>query len=242
MKAIILCAGYATRLYPLTKHTPKPLLQVKGKAIIDYIVDEICTIDDVTDIYVISNGLFYDQFLEWSIYANCSKSVHILNDFTTSNEGRLGAIGDINLCIDSFAIDDDLLIIAGDNLFDFSLLDAYNKFKQKNKDLLCVKRLESKEQLRNFAVATVNSNNVITNIIEKPEQPESNIACFATYFYKKDTVSLFKKYLDEGNNKDAPGYFVEYLHKIKEVYAYEFDGNCYDIGTLEAYNEIKDTF
>lgn len=242
MKAIILAAGYATRLYPLTKNLAKPLLPICGKPIIDYLVDEINEIKDIDEIYVISNGVFYDQFENWKSNSNSKDKITVLNDNTFSNDTRLGAIGDISLCVDTYNIDDDTLVIAGDNLFDFKLIDVYNAFKKENKDCVCVKQIDDVELLKGFAVATVDDNDVIVDLIEKPLVPPSDIAVFATYMYKKDTVGLFKKYLDEGNNKDAPGYFVEYLYKIKEVYAYKFLGECIDIGTLDSYNSVKDSF
>ncbi len=242
MKAIILAAGYATRLYPITKDTPKPLLPICGKPIINYLVEEINEIDCIDSIYVISNGVFFNQFEEWKNNTTSRATIHILNDNTFDNDTRLGAIGDINLCINNYKIDDDVVIIAGDNLFDYKLSDFYNEFLKQNKDSVCVKKLDNIETLKGFAVASVNEDNIITNLIEKPKEPQSNIAVYATYIYKKDTLPLFKKYLDEGNNKDAPGYFVEYLYTIKNVYAYEFNGNCIDIGTIDSYNSVKDTF
>lgn len=242
MKAIILAAGYATRLYPLTKDMPKALLPVCGKPIIDYIVDEINTLDDVDSIFVISNDVFYKQFLDWKDTVISKKDIFLLNDKTRNNETRLGAIGDISLCIDTFNIDDDVLIVAGDNLFNFSLKDFYESYKIKNLDSVCVKKIDNKNELKNFAVASLDDNDIILNLVEKPENPMSDIAVFATYIYKKDTIKLFKEYLYNGNNKDAPGHFLEYLYKFKNVYGYKFSGDCFDIGTLEAYENVKDTF
>ncbi len=242
MKALILCAGYATRLYPLTKNFPKALLPIRNKPLINYIVDEINTISEITDIYVISNDVFYNHFIDWKSSVSSPTPIHILNDNTTNNDNRLGAIGDINLCINNYSINDDVLIVAGDTLFDFKLLDFYKNYKEHNKDSVCVKKFDDIEFLKRVAVASTNENNIITNLVEKPQNPESDIAVFATYIYTKNTVSLFKEYLDKGNNKDAPGYFLEYLYKIKDVYAFEVDGQCIDIGTLESYEQVKDTF
>lgn len=240
MKAIILCAGYATRLYPLTENMPKALLPIADKPIINYIVDEINTIPEIDSIYLISNNVFYNQFVEWEKNTSSAKPIFILNDFTVDNETRLGAIGDINLCINTYSIDDDALIIAGDTLFNFKLSDFYNSYLIHKKDCVCAKQIEDKNTLEHFAVATLDNNNIITNLVEKPKQPKSDIAVFASYIYTKDTMKLFKTYLDEGHNKDAPGYFLEYLYKKNDVYAFTFEGECIDIGTLESYNKVKD--
>ncbi len=242
MKAIILVAGYATRLYPLTKDKPKALLPVCGKGIIDYILDEINTITEIDEIYVVSNKIFYDQFLMWKNSANTDKKLSVLNDGTVDNEGRLGAIGDINLAIDSYKIDDDLLIIAGDNLFNYKLGDFVKFFNENKKDCVCGKESDNVEMLKSFAVATLDDNNKILDLEEKPSEPKGNIAIYATYLYKRETLPLFKKYLDDGNNKDAPGYFVEWLYKRQDVLAYKFFGDCVDIGTFDAYMKIKDNW
>ncbi len=242
MKAIILVAGYATRLYPLTKDKPKALLPVRGKGIIDYILDEINTISEIDEVYVVSNKIFYDQFLQWSTNANTDKKLLVLNDGTVDNEGRLGAIGDISLAIDSYKIDDDLLIIAGDNLFNYKLSSFVDFFNENKKDCVCGKELDNVEMLKSFAVATLDENNKILELEEKPKEPKSNIAIYATYLYKKETLPLFKKYLDDGNNKDAPGYFVEWLYKVQDVLTYKFLGECIDIGTFDAYMDIKDSW
>lgn len=239
MKAIILCAGYATRLYPLTKNVPKALLPIKDKPIINYIVDEINTIPAIDSIYVISNDIFYNQFVEWEKNTSSKIPISILNDFTVDNETRLGAIGDINLCINTYSIDDEALIIAGDTLFNFKLLDFFNSYLTHGKDCVCAKQFDDKSTLQNFAVATIDSNNIITDLVEKPIEPKSDIAVFASYIYTKNTMKLFKTYLDEGHNKDAPGYFLEYLYKKNDVYAFTFEGECIDIGTLESYNKVK---
>lgn len=242
MKAIILCAGYATRLYPLTKNMPKCLLPINNKPLINYIVDEINTIPVVDEIFVISNGLFYDKLLDWSKHTSSTKAITILNDYSTNNNNRLGAISDINLCINTYSINDDTIIIAGDNLFNFKLLDFYNDFIKYNKDSVCVKKFDNKEILKNFAVASIDKNNFITDLMEKPLKPLSDIGVFATYIYKKDTLPLFQHYINKGYNKDAPGYFLEYLYKERDVYCYEINGECFDIGTIASYEQVKDTF
>lgn len=239
MKAIILAAGYATRLYPLTKTIPKPLLQIGDKTIIDYLIEQIETIESVDEIIVVTNDKFYANFEKWNGSVKSTKKVSILNDLTTSVDDRKGAIGDIIYTIDQYNIDDELLIIAGDNLFNYSLKDVFNFYKEKNADVVCGKEIDDINILKAFAVATLDETNKIKNLVEKPEVPPSNIGVYATYFYTKSTTRLFKDYIDAGNNPDAPGHFVEWLYKHRDVYTYIFDKECYDIGTHEALDYVR---
>ncbi len=242
MKAIILVAGYATRLYPLTINTPKALLPINNKPMINYIVEQLNTIKEIDEIYVVSNNKFYTHFNEWAETVESNIKVKVLDDGTTSEENRRGAIGDIQFTISQEKIDDDVIIIAGDNYFTFDLKDYYNYYKNVNKDCVIVKEHDDKEMLKQFAVALLDENNKVTDLEEKPESPKSNTAVYAAYIYKKDTIQLFKKYLDEGNKPDAPGYFVQWLYKIKDVHAYKIDGECYDVGTPKSYEEVKNLF
>lgn len=242
MKAIILAAGYATRLYPLTKNRPKALLPINNKPIIDYIVDEINTVDSINEIIVISNDRFYTSFLDWSKETKSDITVTVLNDGTDSNENRLGAIGDIQFAIDEKNIDEEIVVIAGDNFFTYKLLDYYNFYREKDGDCICAKRIDDKELLKRVAIGEIDENNKVIGLEEKPEKPKSNLSVYASYFYKKDTLPLIKKYLDEGNNPDAPGHFPVWLHTRKDVYLYEIDGDCYDIGTHESYKEIQELY
>lgn len=240
MKCILLCAGYATRLYPLTKNFPKALLEVKtGKSILDYIMDEVNTIDEIDEVYVITNHVFYNHFKMWVDGKKCGKNIIVIDDNTTSNEDRLGAIGDIQYTIQDQNINDDLMIIAGDNLFDYSLQDVVSYFYEKNAPVVCGKELFDKQLLKRLAVASIDDSGKIVNLVEKPENPEGNVAVYATYLYPKDVLKEIKQYLNDGNKPDAPGYFVEYLYQKMPVYVYCFNGNCYDVGTLEALQEVK---
>lgn len=242
MKAIILAAGYATRLGELTKNQPKALLKIKDTGIIDYICRQIEQIDEIDDIYVISNDKFYNNFIEWSKNANYKNNITILNDGSTTDENKLGAIGDIVFAIDEMKINDDILIIAGDNLFSYSLKDFYEYFLKIKSNCICVKKNENLEDLTRMGVAQLDCMDKIIGFEEKPKKPKSDIAVYATYIYEKSTLPLFKKYLEEGNNPDAPGYFPAWLYKIKNVYGYKFEGVCYDIGTVESYKEANENF
>lgn len=241
MKCILLCAGYATRLFPLTQNFPKALLEIEeNKPLLDYILEKVNKIKEVDEIYLITNDRYYEHFLAWSQKKeNPVIPITVINDHTTSNEDRLGAIGDIEYVIKQKQIEDDVLIIAGDNLFDFNLTDMVQFYYQKKGATVCVKEIEDYELLKRLAVAKTDENDRIIDLAEKPAHPESNIGVFANYIYPKEILPLFKQYLEEGNVPDAPGYFVQYLYKIKPVYAYRFQGNCFDVGTHESLKEVR---
>ncbi len=242
MKAIILAAGYATRLYPLTLNKPKALLTIGKQTILDFVVNEIKTIPDVSEIIIVTNDKFYGQFCDWNNLAASDVKITVLNDNTSDDTNKLGAVGDIQFVIDKMNVDDDILVMASDNIFTFKLIDFYNEFKNKNKDMILVSQIENKEDLKRMANVVLDEGERVINMVEKPAEPISDIAAFASYFYTKETVPMIKEYLKQGNNPDAPGFFPSWLYKQKDVYAYKFEGECYDIGTPEAYKEIGDMF
>ncbi len=242
MKAIILAAGYATRLYPLTIDKPKALLPIAGKPILDYIVDEIETIDEIDELIVVSNHKFYPNFESWSKERKSRLKVIVLNDNTTDDTNKLGAIGDIEYAIEKLGISDDILVMAGDNIFTFALKDYYDAYIEKNSDMILVKEMSKIEDLQRMANVELDTDGKVIGMVEKPPKPKTNLAAFASYIYKKDTVPMIKKYLDEGNNPDAPGFFPSWLFKHKDVCAYTFSGECYDIGTPESYKEVNEIF
>lgn len=243
MKAILLAAGYATRLYPLTLDTPKALLQVAGKPMLDHILAQADKLDDINEYILVSNHKFIGQFEEWAKTAPTAKKLTVLDDGTSNENDRLGAIGDIQFAIEKCEIDeDDIIVLCSDNLFTFDLLDYYRFFREKNCDCVCVKQVTDYEEIKGYAVALLDAESRITELEEKPQNPKSDIAVFATYFYTKDTVRLFERYLAEGNKPDAPGYFPQWLYSRKPVFAYKMNGECYDIGTHKAYEEIQQIF
>ena len=246
MKAIILAAGYATRLYPLTRDIPKPLLPVAGKPNIEYILSHLLPVKDIDAVYIITNDKFYQQFVEWEKgfckKHHTDKNIDIMNDGTSTNESRLGSIGDIDLVISKKGLNDDLLIIAGDSLFDFELNEMISYFHEKNSSILCAYRTSDIDILRRRGVIKIDDTNRIIDFKEKPKWPASDIAVPAIHIYKKDTLNLFGQYLSEGNNPDAPGYFVDWLYKKEPLHAYFFTGNCYDIGNAETYYKVNQIF
>ena len=239
MKAIILVAGYATRMYPLTLNKPKALLTLNERPIIDYIVDQINTLPEVSEIIVVSNHKFYPQFESWAAEVKSSIPISLLDDGSTTEENRLGAIGDIGFTIRVRNISEDVVIVAGDNFMTYPMIEQYELFKKKQSDVVCAQKIDDKKQLRQFAVAILNDNNKVLSLVEKPVDPPSDLAIFATYFYKKETLPLFFQYIQEGHTQDAPGYFIQWLHKKKDIYAYIMNGKCYDIGSIDAYNALQ---
>ena len=253
MKGIILAAGYATRLYPLTRDRAKALLPVRGRPIIDYIVDQMLTLPDLDQIIVVSNHRFAGQFGAWAEQRRQARSAQapdclpeipllVLDDGTTSENDRLGAIGDMRFCIDQLGLDDDLLVIAGDNLFTYQLLDAWRHFRRHGDDMILARRMPPEENLHRYAIVTVDDRELVLDLEEKPDDPKSNIAVFATYFYRKDTAPLIAEYLSAGNKPDAPGNFPAWLYQRKPVRVFFFDGVCIDIGTPESYEDVRTTF
>ena len=234
MKALILAAGYATRLRPLTDSIPKQLLPVGGRPIVDWILDRIEE-TSADEIHLVTNARFADDFERWA----ARKDVTIHNDGTTSNEDRLGAIGDIRFV----GLDDDLLVIAGDNLFDYSLADYESYWRAKGGSCIAVLDVKDPDLARKYGVVDVDENDRVTNFVEKPENPPTTLCATATYLYRRDHARLVETYLDEGNPPDQPGNFVAWLRKREPVYAYRFDGEWFDIGDarqlLEADNRMR---
>ena len=238
MKCLILAAGYATRLYPLTENFPKPLLKVGEKTILDWLIDDIDQAGVVDEYVVISNHKFASIFEDWAK----GKRVTVLDDGTSSNETRLGAVRDIQFAIDELGLDDDLLVIAGDNLLDFSLV-RFIQYAQE-KGTTCVMRYYEPaiEKLRKTGVATVNDEGLILSMVEKPAEPQSHWCCPPFYFYRKEDVPLVKVGIDSGCGVDAPGSFIAWLATQTPVYAWEMPGKRYDIGNLASYEEVQNTY
>jgi dTDP-glucose pyrophosphorylase len=242
VKAIILAAGYATRLYPLTLNRPKALLPINNKPIINYIVEQINTLPNIDYVYVVTNDKFVKNFSDWAISLESKIPVKIINDATTNEDNRKGAIGDIQFVIEREKIDDDLIIIAGDNFFTFSLKDYYDFAIKIGKDCACAKEFDDNSMLNQFAIALIDESGKLIDLEEKPQNPKSNLVVYANYIYKKNTLPLIKKYLQEGNVPDAPGFFLQWLYKKQDVYVYKINGECFDIGTPKSYEEVQKKF
>ncbi|MEG0873357.1 MAG: nucleotidyltransferase family protein [Clostridia bacterium] len=242
MKCILLCAGYATRLFPLTENFPKSLLEVGGRAILDYILDEVNSINEVDSIYLVTNVKYTKNFEDWAKVKNNKKPITVINDGTTTNDDRLGGIGDILYTIEKGKIDDDLLIIAGDNLFTFKLKEFAEFYKEKQTPVVCVNVEKDITALRRLGVVQLDEEMKIIGFEEKPSEPKSNYVTYAEYIYPKNVLPMFKKYIDEGNSSDNIGNFLGYVSRNMPTYCYEFDGECYDIGTHESLAYVNELY
>jgi glucose-1-phosphate thymidylyltransferase len=235
MKALILAAGYATRLRPLTDSIPKQLLPVGGRPMVDWILDRIGE-TSADEVHLVTNARFAADFEGWA----AGRDVHVHDDGTASNEDRLGAIGDIQFV----GLDDDLLVIAGDNLFDYSLAD-YESYWRLHTGASCVAVLDvgDPELAKKYGIVDVDENDRVVSFVEKPEDPPTTLCATATYFYDREHVRLVSTYLAEGNPPDQPGNLIAWLHTRAPVYAYRFSGEWYDIGDrdqlLEADNRMR---
>ncbi len=237
MKCLILAAGYATRLYPLTENFPKPLLKVGEKTILDWLVDDIDTAGLVDEYVVISNHRFASHFEDWA--KTKAQKITVVDDGTESNETRLGAVRDIQFAIEQLGIDDELLVIAGDNVLDFSLTGFVKYAKQKGTS--CIMRYYEGDgkKLTKCGVAQVDESDLVLSLEEKPAQPRSNWCCPPFYFYTREDARLVKEGIAAGCGVDAPGSYIAWLCSRTPVHAMEMPGRRYDIGNLESYAAVQ---
>ena len=242
MKCLILAAGYATRLYPLTENFPKPLLKVGDKPILDWLIDDMSQTGLIDEYIVISNHKFAPIFKEWAEERNAQCKITVIDDGTSTNETRLGAVKDIQLAVDYLRLDTDLLVMAGDNLLDFSL-EGFIRFAQE-KQATCVMRYyeHDEKRLHKTGVAEIDAEGRILSMEEKPAEPKSHWCIPAFYYYTREDASLIKKGIESGCGVDAPGSFIAWLSTQTNVYTYEMPGKRYDIGTLESYEAVKAIF
>ena len=240
MKCVILAAGYATRLYPLTENFPKPLLKVGEKTILDWLLEDIHTSGLVDEYIVISNHKFAKHFQDWA--AIHPLPITVVDDGTSTNETRLGAVCDIQFAVDQRKLDDDLLIIAGDNVLDFSLTRFIAYAQEKNTS--CVMRYweDDAKRLSKSGVSEVGENEVLLSLEEKPARPKSNWCTPPFYFYKAEDVKKIRDAIADGCGTDAPGSLVAWMCKHSVLHSMEMPGSRYDIGNLESYQKVQETY
>ena len=255
MNALILAAGYATRLYPLTLNKAKPLLEVGGKPIIEWVLDNLASVPGLGTVYIVTNDKFASDFQNWAnayqdrpAVAELRRGRHremkikIINDGSKSDDDKLGAIGDINLVLTRENLtNDDLLVIAGDNLFQQPLTEFVNAAKG-SQAIVAVHDVGNLEAMKKYGTVTVDKNGVITNFEEKPEKPKSTLAAVALYYYSREVLPLFTTYLAAGNNPDQPGLFLQWLYTRRPVNTFEIKGRWLDIGSKETLEKADKIF
>jgi len=242
MKALILAAGYGTRLYPLTTSTPKPLLPIGTRPMIEHILTKIYAFPNLEEVYVAINEKFSSRFQSWKENFRSDRTIHLVNDGSTADSNKLGAIADIELVIRRENLSSELLVVAGDNLFDFNLREFYDFWEQKRSFCVGLYRIENQSLVVKYSNVRVDSDGRIIDFVEKPSKPLSNLIAICLYLFPKEKLSLVKKYLDEGNNPDAPGYFIQWLIKKEKVYGCEFKGSWLDIGDINSYKKANEDF
>ncbi|MEY2500104.1 MAG: glucose-phosphate thymidylyltransferase [Verrucomicrobiota bacterium] len=245
MNALILAAGYATRLYPLTLTKAKPLLEVAGKPMIDWVLDNLEAVPDLERVYVVTNRKFVKDFQAWAEQYRTRKpkfAIEIIDDGSTDDSDKLGAIGDICLAITRHDLgNDDLIIVAGDNLFSEPLAD-FARAARTSEATLAAYDVGDLEAIKKYSSITTDSDGVITRFEEKPREPENTIAGIALYYFSRAVVPLFTTYIAAGNNPDQPGRFIQWLYQRKPVKTFQIKGTWFDIGSKETLEEANQIF
>jgi glucose-1-phosphate thymidylyltransferase len=242
MKLVVLAAGYATRLYPLTLDRPKALLPVAGRPMVERLLEQLAPIEGIEAGYLVTNSKFAGQFEQWArSYAGPLRPA-VVDDGTTSEEDRLGAIGDLALVVRRASLDDDVLVVAGDNLFSEPLRDFGRHATGRRAPVVGVYDVGRIEEMSKFNAIELDDDGRITFFEEKPQRPRSTLMAIALYFYPRETLPLLRRYLDEGNNPDQPGRLVEWLYRRTPFFTWRVPGAWYDIGSKETLEEADRAF
>ncbi len=246
MNVLILAAGYATRLYPLTLTKAKPLLEVAGKPMLEWVIDNLAPVADIETIYIVTNNKFANDFQSWADgyrQRNPNRSFKIINDGSTDDSDKLGAIGDINFVLsrETAAANDDLIVVAGDNLFSEPLTE-FVAHARNSEATLATYDVGDLEAIKKYSAITLDDEGVITSFEEKPQQPKSTLTGIALYYFSRATIPMFRTYIDEGNNPDQPGRFIQWLYTRKPVKTFQIQGTWFDIGSKETLQEANELF
>lgn len=245
MKLIVLGAGYATRLYPLTLNQPKPLLPVAGKPMIEHVLDNLKPINDIDHIYIVTNAKFAEHFQVWANgyrKTDSGAAITIVNDQSTDDTNKLGAIGDMQLVLTQARIDDDIIVIAGDNLFSESLADFGEFCRERHAPVLGVYDVGNLEEIKKYNAIDIDESDRITFFQEKPAEPASTLTGIALYYYPQSTLPLIHEYVAEGNNPDQPGRLVQWMYQRTPFYVWRVPGIWYDVGSKETLEEANRIF
>ncbi len=239
MKAIILAGGLAKRLYPITEFVPKPLLPVAGKPIIQYTIEKLESIEKINRIYISTNDRFEKHFKN---FLNCNKfkkNIKLVIDEKSEKEEKIGAVAAINFLIKKEKINEDIIIVLGDNLFDFSLIDFKEYFHKKNSPIVAFYDIEDFGKAKNFGIAELDEQNRLVNFEEKSENPKTTLVSTGCYLFPKEILSLLSAYITDKNNPDAPGFFIKWLSERKIIHGFNFKGKWFDIGQIENYKQAN---
>ena len=245
MKAIVLAAGYATRLYPLTLDTPKPLLRVGGRPMLEHVLERLAPVEAIDEVYVVTNAKFAPHFRAWAEGFSPPRAglrLTVVDDGTTDDETKLGAIGDIGLVLEREAVDADLVVVAGDNLFSENLTGFGAEAARRAAPVVAVYDVGDLSQMHKYNSLTLDGEGRITFFEEKPDRPTSTLTAIALYFYPRTSLPLIRRYLGEGNNPDQPGRLVQWLYPQTAVYTWTVPGRWYDIGSRETLEEADAEF
>ncbi len=245
MQVLILAAGYATRLYPLTLNQPKPLLPVAGKPMLEHIIDHLSSVKDLEEMFIVTNQKFVKHFTDWSETYKATKTAFnfkIINDGTTSDADKLGAIGDIRLVVNQEKVSGDLLVVAGDNLFDSSLAPFVEFARSGDTPVLAVYDVGDLEAIKKYNSITIDDKGIITFFEEKPKNPTSTKTGIALYYFPANVVKMRETYIAEGNNPDQPGRFIQWLYTRVPVRTWDVPGRWFDIGSKETLEEADRIF
>lgn len=242
MKCLVLAAGYATRLYPLTENFPKPLLAINGKPILDWLLEDIENSIKIEQYVIVTNHRFVEHFEKWKHSKDTSNKITVLDDGSTENGNRLGAVKDIDFAIEKMSIDDDLLVIAGDNVLDFSLKGFAEFFTTKGATCIMRHYEGDVEKLRRTGVVSIDDDSRVVEMQEKPREPKSTWAVPPFYIYRKENLHLIRDGINGKCDTDAPGSFISWLCTQCDVYAYEMPGKRYDVGNFDSYKEVDRSY
>jgi glucose-1-phosphate thymidylyltransferase len=246
MNILILAAGYATRLYPLTENRAKPLLDVAGKPMMEWVIDNLAPIPNISKVFVVTNNKFAAHFQEWAAKYNETNPklvFEIVNDGSTSDADKLGAIGDLNFVIQKHGIEnEDLLVVAGDNLFSESL-EGFGQFaREKNAPVLGIYDVKTLTEAKKYGVVALDQEGALASFVEKPSDPPTSLIGIALYYYPAHVVPMIRQYLAEGNNPDQPGRLVQWLYPRTKVFTWSVPGTWFDVGSKETLQQANEIF
>ncbi len=239
MKVIIPAAGYGTRMYPLTISKPKALLEVRGKPLLEYLIEKIAAIKEVNEIIVVTNDLFHAQFIQWSVSFRQKIPLTILNNHTSSPPQRLGTVGDIFFALQQKEINEDFLVVHSDNFFSFSLEPAHAYFQEKKSSVLGIYDVGDYAAARRMGSPRMDQENKIIWFREKDPFPPSTLCTLGIYFFSRKIISLIEQYLQEKNPSDRTGDFIKWLYTREDIFGYVFQGEWFDLGSLEVYGALS---